>query len=92
MFDLNSFFQLINSPIGVGVFAGSLTLIYLVLMSINSYLPPILILSTTIGYIVYHFQKNCPVPINNPLNQQQPPQQQPPLPQQQQPTTVTITQ
>ncbi len=34
---------------------------YLTLMSINSYLPSILLLSLTIGYLVYYLQSTCPI-------------------------------
>ncbi len=53
------FFGYINTPTGIGLFAGFMTMFYLVLMSINSYLPPVLLLSLTIGYIVYYVQRNC---------------------------------
>ncbi len=52
---------LINSPVGIGIFAGGLTMVYLTLMSINSHLPPILILGLVVGYMVYYLQTNCPI-------------------------------
>jgi hypothetical protein len=60
MLNLDAIFGFINTPIGIGVFAGLATMVYLILMSINSYLPPVLLLSLTIGYIVYYVQRNCP--------------------------------
>lgn len=59
MLDLTQIFNLTNSPIGIGVFAGVVTMLYLFLMSINSYLPSVLLLSCTIGYIVYYIQNKC---------------------------------
>jgi hypothetical protein len=59
MFNLTTLFGYINTPLGIGVFAGIVTMAYLILMSINSYLPPVLLMSFTIGYIVYYVQGNC---------------------------------
>jgi hypothetical protein len=50
-----------TSPIGAGIFAGVITLAYLILMSINAFLPPVLLLSFVIGYIVYRVQSTCAV-------------------------------
>jgi hypothetical protein len=56
MYDFSKFYEKVNTPVGIGIFAGLVTMIYLILMSINPYIPPILLLSATIGYIVYHIQ------------------------------------
>lgn len=61
MLSFDSILGIVNSPIGLGFFAGAMTMVYLTLMSINSYLPSILILSLTIGYLVYYLQRTCPV-------------------------------
>jgi hypothetical protein len=61
MLSFNSIIGMVNSPIGLGFFAGGMTMVYLTLMSINSYLPSILILSLTIGYLVYYLQRTCPI-------------------------------
>ena|SRR5438552_1523761 len=92
MFNLTTLFGYINTPVGIGVFAGIITMAYLILMSINSYLPPVLLMSFTIGYIVYYVQGNCgrcplgtqyPQPVS--YAPQQPPVQQPVHPPVQQP-------
>jgi len=89
MFNLNYYFDMVNTPIGIGVFAGVVTMLYLILMSINSYLPPVLLLSLTIGYIVYYVQKSCgQCPLPPPFPLQNFPQQIPPTqPLQQMPLT-----
>lgn len=67
MMDLTKIFShSISSPVSIGIFTASITMLYLILMSINSYLPPILLLSYTVGYIVYSVQKNCQNPNYNP--------------------------
>lgn len=58
----NNFLNNFNSPMGMSIFAGVVTMIYLILMSINSYLPSVLLLSVGMGYIVYYVQRNCPNP------------------------------
>lgn len=63
MFYLLSLLNLnIDSPVSIGIFTAGITMLYLMLMSINSYLPPILLLSYTVGHIVYMVQSKC----NNP--------------------------
>ena len=59
MINLSGILDYVNNPIGIGAFAGAVTMLYLILMSINSYLPPVLLLSLTVGYIVYRVQRNC---------------------------------
>jgi hypothetical protein len=88
MFSFNQLTSTLNTPIGIGIFAALVTMVYLILMSINSYLPPVLLLSVTIGYIVYYIQSKCgqcPVPqqalpAQVTVEQQQRQQQQQPLP------------
>lgn len=56
---MDQIFVWLNSPVGIGMCVGLLTLTYMLLMSINLYLPPILLLSFLVGYIVYYIQKKC---------------------------------
>lgn len=56
------------SPIKVALYVGCIVMIYLLLMSYSIYLPPILIISVGIGYIVYLSQSRCivyPQNLNN---------------------------
>ena len=87
MISLDQITNTLNTPLGIGIFAGFVTMFYLVLMSINSYLPPVLLMSLTIGYIVYYVQKNCqqcqlvqqinmPTKVHVPIPQKQPTQAQ----------------
>lgn len=59
MFNFYQITNTLNTPIGIGIFSALVTMVYLILMSINSYLPPVLLLSVTIGYIVYYVQSKC---------------------------------
>jgi hypothetical protein len=79
MFDFNQFYGTMYSPMGFGIFASGLTIVYLILMAINVYLPPVLLLGGAIGYIIHYVQKhcgNCPNPYYQPY--QPPPPYQPP--------------
>lgn len=54
-----------NTPLRLAIFVAIVTATYLLLMSINPYIPPILILSIAIGYLVY-FNQTCYHPITLP--------------------------
>lgn len=49
-----------STPLGVSFVVGLVVLIYLTLMSYSIYLPPILILSIIVAWIVYRAQQHCP--------------------------------
>jgi hypothetical protein len=55
MYNLTS----ISSPLGIAVFVAITVLIYLYIMSISIFLPPVLILSIIVGLIVYQAQSKC---------------------------------
>ena len=52
-------FPYIMTPIGVSILVGLTILIYMSLMTISVYLPPILLISIFVGYIVYLSQRKC---------------------------------
>lgn len=49
------------SPIGTSIMVGVIILIYMMLMSISVYLPPILLICGLVSYIVYVAQKKCDI-------------------------------
>jgi hypothetical protein len=47
------------SPIGIAIYMSLIVFTYLLLMSINSYVPAVLLLSGFVGYTFYNLQQQC---------------------------------
>lgn len=61
--ELPSINQMTSTPLGSAVLVGALVSVYLMLLSINSHLPSVLLLSGGIAYLFYNVQNRCPVPL-----------------------------
>jgi hypothetical protein len=59
IFDWQSIMSRSSSPLWVGLAVGLVMVLYLVLMSINSYLPSVLLISAIVGYFVYYVQSRA---------------------------------
>lgn len=55
--------QMTTTPLGSAILVGAIVSVYLMLISINSHLPSILLLSGFIAYLFYNVQNRCPVPL-----------------------------
>lgn len=55
MFDLTQY-SFVYTPLGTSILVGIIIIIYMAMMSISVYLPPILLISVIVGYIVYQSQ------------------------------------